>query len=156
MNDPLLDAMRAALTALLPGGAFLRRDRGPGLYVTDTPRLDPDGPWRAAAEAAGFRVEAARGLASLFPGEVWMDHLAARFPSPPNALCASMARFQSLPVDEASLRLFARGLKALESGDGGDMYEKSLRQRAAVCLRSEGGGGLYACALILYLLKGER
>ena len=45
---------------------------------------------------------------------------------------------------------------ALESGEGGDLYEKSLRQRAAVCLRSEGGGGLYACALILYLLKGER
>ena len=156
MNDPLLDAMRTSLTALLPGGAFLRRDRLSGLYVTDAPRRDPNGPWRAAAEAAGFRAEEGRGLASLSPGEVWMDRLAERFPSPPDQLCASMERFNHLPVDDASLRLFARGLKALESGEGVAFYDKTLRQRAAVCLRSGGGGGLYACALVHYLLKGDR
>ena len=30
-----------------------------------------------------------------------------------------------------------------------------LRQRAAVCLRTGGGGGLYACATMLDFIKGE-
>ena len=32
---------------------------------------------------------------------------------------------------------------------------QALRQRAAVCLRTGGGGGLYACATMLDFIKGE-
>jgi len=140
--------MRAAARALLPGGAFLRRDRGAALYVANAPGID----WAAA----GFLCREAGNLAFLTPGPVWLYRLEARFPQPPDRLCASFRRFRGEPDPEA-LGLFAAGAKALDGGSCDARYDQRLRQRAAVCLREHlPGGGLYACALVRYLIEKER
>ena len=93
MNDSLPEALRDAARDALPSGAFLRRDRGAALFITDAPRHRPQ-----------------------------------------------------------SLRLFALGVRILDGESGAEAYDRLLRRRMAVCLRS-GGGGLYACALIKYLIE---
>jgi len=140
--------VRGAATALLGAGAFLRRDRGAALYVTNATGID----WAAA----GFICREAGGLAFLTPGPAWLRRLEERYPEPPDDLCASFRRFQGEPDPEA-LSLFAGGVKALDGGRYDAKYGQRLRQRAAVCLREHlPGGGLYACALVNHLMEKER
>ena len=157
-------ALRQAARAALPEGAFLRRDRGDGLFVTDAPRRCPDGGWRQALREAGFAVEARDVLARLSPGPIWLKALEARFPGPPDAFCNSLFRFAGQDPEEESLMLFALGTRVLDGGDGDERFDHALRQRAAECLRLNGihpegptrGGGLYACALLHHLIEEER
>ena len=163
MDNPLSAALRAAAAAALPGEAFLRRDRDGALFVTNAPRLRPDGDWAGALNRAGFRCEARRGLLRLWPDETWLSRLEAGRRDPPDALCESLARFRGLAPEAESLALFARGARALEAGEGGPEYDRALRQRAAACLRLNRsapdkpirGGGLYACALLNHIIKEE-
>ena len=46
--------LRQAASAPLPPEAFLRRDRGDGLYVTNAPSVRPGADWAARLERAGF------------------------------------------------------------------------------------------------------
>ena len=152
MRDAFAAAVRAAARAALPENAFLRRDRGEALFVTDAPTRQPPEAWLRRVEAAGFECRVEGGLARLTPGNMWLARLEAAYPTPPDALCRSFARFAG-PADEAALRLFAQGLKRLDGGGGAD-HERKLRQRAAVMLRThQSGGGLYACALALYRIR---
>ena len=57
MDNPLSAALRAAAAAALPGEAFLRRDRDGALFVTNAPRLRPDGDWAGALNRAGIRSQ---------------------------------------------------------------------------------------------------
>lgn len=140
--------MRASARALLPAGAFLRRDRGNALYVANAPGID----WAAA----GFLCREDGGLAHLTPGPAWLSRLEALYPEPPDPLCASLRRFRGEP-DPAALALFAAGMKILDGGTCDVKYDQRLRQRAAVCLREHlPGGGLYACALVRNLIEKER
>ena len=156
--------LRQAARAALPAGAFLRRDRGDGLFIIDAPRRCPDGDWRPALREAGFAVETRDGLACLSPAPIWLKKLEARFPEPPDAFCASLFRFAGLAPETESLMLFALGARTLDGGDGNEGFNRALRQRAAECLRlnanrPEGptcGGGLYACALLHHLIEEER
>ena len=149
MADAFAAALRAAARAALPSGAFLRRDRGEALYVTDAPRRQSPEAWLDAVRAAGFECRIEGGLACLTPGAVWLQRLEAAYPEPPDAFCAAFRRFEG-PPDAEALRLFAMAMKPLDGGAPDPMYEKKLRQRAAVALRRhETGGGLYACALAL-------
>ena len=71
--------------------------------------------------------------------------------------CTSLRRFSGLPIDPENMKLFALIARRLD-GDGIVPMEKLLRRRAALCLRTGGGGGLYACAVLArskgdYLLK---
>ena len=150
--------VRAAAQSAVPEGMFLRRDRREALYVAGFTRPEgaaPDG-WQAALAAAGFLLAPRGNLTALTPGPAWLDRLEGRYPQPPDGLCASLRRFAGAPADDAALSLFAAGLKCLETAEDGRLYEKRLRQRAAVCLR-EGysGGGLYACALLAHLLRAD-
>ena len=145
-------AIRAAARALLPEGAFLRRDRGGALYVTDAPRFGKAVDWAGA----GLICREDGRLAFLTPGPVWLRRLEDLYPEPPDHLCAMLRRFGG-PPDDAALELFAAGVKLLdgEARDAG--YDRRLRQRAAVCLREHlPGGGLYACALVGHLMDKER
>ncbi|MDO4865978.1 MAG: hypothetical protein Q4C10_05435 [Clostridia bacterium] len=163
MNSFALE-LRQAARAALPEAAFLRRDRGDGLFVTDAPRRCPDGGWRQALREAGFAVETRDGLARLSPAPTWLKTLEARFPEPPDALCASLFRFAGRAPEAESLRLFALGARTLDGEGGDERFDRALRQRAAECLRLNGihpegptlGGGLYACALLHYLIEEER
>ena len=143
----LADALRAAARDALPRGAFLRMDRGDGLFVTDAPLRAPGSDWEAALARGGFQIRRRGGLAVLRPGPGWMAAFAKAHPHPPDFLCASLQRFDG-PPEEESLALFALGLRARGDARAAADFDKRLRQRAAVCLRAGGGGGLYACALL--------
>ena len=143
--------IRYAARALLPPGAFLRRDRGDALYVTDAPRRGADADWGGA----GFLCRTEDGLAYLTPGPRWLSQLEARYPEPPDPLCASFVRFTGEP-DAEVLRLFARAVKQLDGGVD-PHFNRQLRQCAAARLREHrSGGGLYACALANHLIEKER
>lgn len=133
--------LRKRVGDALPAGAFLRRDRGDALYVTDAPRLG------FADEVPGLRAEAADGLMRLYIKE----EILTECDFPPDGLALSLARFPQTPATDESLLLFTEGLKILEAPDeaGHLRYDKKVRQAAAVALRTGGGGGLYACALVL-------
>ena len=154
MNDPFAAKVRAAAQAILPPGAWLRRDRGDALYITDAPRRDPAADWPNRFELAGFGCRLEGGLALLNPGAAWLDALAAEYPEPPDHLCMTLQRFSG-PPDAASIRLFSRGLKALDAGVCDPGYDRAVRRRAAECLRAGGGSGLYACAILQHRLGRE-
>ena len=150
MNDFAAELRRAA-HGLLPPGAFLRRDRGEALYVTNAPQKGG----LANTTSSDFICHEANGLAHLIPDARWLQRLEALYPDPPDALCATFRRFTG-EIDAEALRLFARGMKALDAGTCDPQFSRDLRQRAAVCLREHlPGGGLYACALALYLMEKE-
>lgn len=154
----MIARLRAAARAALPKGAFLRRDRGDALFVTDAPRLCPDGGWRETLAAAGFLADEAGGLARLSPGPTWLQAMERQTPEPPNPFCASLSRFAGIEPEAESLALFALGVKALERPEDSPRFERRLRQRAAECLRMNAtnpihGGGLYACALLTTMTK---
>lgn len=134
MND-LCRALRAAATAALPPGAFLRRDRGNALFITDAPRIDPRADLTAALAEAGFACAGADGLLRLWPAESWLAQVEAATPDPPDDLCRSLIRFRGQFPDGASLGLFALGLRCLDGGEGAARFDRLLRQRAAQCLR---------------------
>ena len=153
--------LRNAARAALPKGAFLRRDRGEALFVTDAPRLSPDGPWRSALPAAGFLTRERDGLLWLIPGPEWLTRLEEAHPAPPDEFCQGFARFSGREIEPESLALFALGARVLDGGANDGRFDKRLRQRAAECLRIHPnpihpGGGLYACALLTHLIKEAR
>ena len=142
------EALRAAARAPLPPGAFLRRDRGDALFVTDAPRRGESVDWTEW----GFICREANGLARLTPGAVWLSRLERRHPEPPDFLCETLRRFTGTP-DADTLALFARIVKALDAGQCDPACARLVRQHAAVCLREHlPGGGLYACGLALYMM----
>ena len=159
--DSLTRVLRRAAAAKLPDRAFLRRDRGEALFVTNAPRLCPDADWPAVLSAVGFDTALSGGLLRLWPGACWLTRLEAAWPDPPDAFCASLRRFRGCAPEPESLRLFALGARCLDGGDGATRFDRLLRQRAAVCLRLNAtnphepplGGGLYACALLDYALE---
>ena len=146
-----LRQMRASARAALPPRAFLRRDRGEMLFVTNAPAFDP-----ALREIPGFIAERRGGLLFLLPDASWLRRWERRFPEPPDDLCAKLERFRGETPDQENLLLFARGAKLLDAGATPEdiaFYGRSLRQRAAVALRGGCGGGLYAAALIVFQLN---
>lgn len=155
MNKQFAERLRDAARAPLPEGAFLRRDRGDALFVSDAPRRCPQADWAVRFTRAGFRCEISDGLARLSPGAAWAARLEAAYPEPPDFFCASLKRFAGMPPDGEALRLFALGARVLDGGDGFSSFDRRLRQRAAEALRAQSpsiGGGLYACALTRYLI----
>jgi hypothetical protein len=133
--------LRTRVESALPAGAFLRRDRGDALYVTDAPRLG------FAGDVKGLRAEAAGGLLRFYIKEEILtacDFL-------PDCFALSLARLPKTPATGEALVLFTEGLKILEAPDAAGFvwYDKKVRQAAAVALRTDGGGGLYTCALVL-------
>ena len=164
MTADLARALRRAAAGALPDGAFLRRDRGDGLFVTDAPRLAPGGDWPDRLAAAGFCCRVNGGLARLRPGAGWLRRLEEDRPEPPDDLCAGLLRFRGLAAEEESLALFALGARALDAGGDPAPYDRLLRRRAAACLRLNRmnpldplrGGGLYACALLRHEFEGGK
>jgi len=157
----LARSLRTAAAAALPEGAFLRRDRGDALFVTDAPRISNRMDWAAVLFEAGFYCAESSGLLRLWPAEIWLTRLEAACPDPPDALCQGLLRFRGHRPDSESLKLFALGVRCMDGGNGATRFDRQLRQRAAACLRLNAmnpseptcGGGLYACALLDHELE---
>ena len=135
MHNLTVTLLRAAATAALPPGAFLRRDRGDALFITDAPRIDPGADRAVRLNAAGFTCAGSGGLLRLWPAEIWLTRLEEATPDPPDDLCRGLFRFRGKAPDGASLKLFALGMRCLDGGEGATRFDRLLRQRAAVCLR---------------------
>lgn len=148
----LPEQLRRELRELLPPRAFLRRDRGDALYVTDAPRFADARELCAALETAGFCCEPRREQLAIFPGVQRLIELERRCP-PPNFFCASLMKLRGLPPCEDALKLFAVGVRLLEHPEK-FAYARHARQLAALCLRTRSGGA-YACALIDFAMREE-
>ena len=131
--------------AYLPSGLNARRDRGEGLFIT-----------REAVQSPWFACERAGGVWRLWPTAA----LVAQYErtEPPDALSRTFLRFRGLPVEAESLALFCEGAKLAEAPEKARSaaLDKAVRQRAAVCMRLGGGGGLFACTILLNLIGGNR
>ena len=150
-----LDRMRKALRAALPEKAFLKRDRGDALFVTNAPVFDP-----TIVSIPGFILVPNGKLLQILPDAGWIAGI-EQHANAPDHLSASLLRFRDTEPDMENLRLCAQGLKLLDTGASTapneiEAFERSLRQRAALALRNAAsGGGLYAAALILNHLNHQ-
>ena len=151
-GDPIRE-MRARLRALLPPRAFLKRDRGDALFISNAPAVDP-----SFSGAPGFCCARRGALMTFLPDASWLVRLEARRRCPPDDLCAGLVRFRGAPVSHETILLFTRGTKLMELTDAPEAelaaYDRAVRQAAAAALRGGmDGGGLYALALIDYKLR---
>ena len=153
MND-LAQALRQAASASLPARAFLKRDRGDALFITNALRIEPDSQCRTQLKEKGFIIHETDGLIRILPGEEILLELERNHPQPPDHFAASLVRFAGQRPDSENIVLFAQGLRILDGDPPGD-YETRLRKQAAVCLRRHTCGGLYACALINHIIQKE-
>ena len=130
--------------ACLPPGVNARRDRGEGLFVV-----------RERVESPYFACAPAGDVWRLTPTEALLREY--ELEAPQSALSRTFLRFRGLPVEKESVSLFCEAAKLLEAPERARIValDRTLRQRAAVCLRTGGGGGLYACAMMLDHLKGD-
>ena len=151
-NEPSpLEMLRSELRPLLPERAFLKRDRGDALQITNAP-------------AFGFSPECLPGcilerrgpLLRILPDAQWVADFEAAIPEPPDHLSRTLMRFRSVEADLDNLRLFARIAKLMDAQPSPGEIEacdRALRKRAALALRGGCGGGLYACACVRALLN---
>lgn len=130
--------------AYLPPGVDARRDRGEGLFVA-----------REAVQSPYFACERAGGLWRLTPTQALLREYEQE--APQSALARTFLRFRGLDVEAESIALFCGAAKLLEAPERARLaaLDKALRQRAAACLRTGGGGGLYACAAMMDMIGGE-
>ena len=159
-NPSPMQAMREAIRPHLPPKAFLKRDRGEGLLVTNAPVFDPK-----LNEIPGFTLERQGSLLRILPDESWIIQLEQHFPEPPDFFSKSLLQFSGQWPDRQNLLLCVQGLKLLDEGSVPTpaeitVYDRFLRQRCAEALRGgASAGGLYAAGLILaqinILYKGE-
>ena len=147
-----LDRMRQALRAALPEKAFLKRDRGDALFVTNAPIFDP-----GLQSIPGFILIPNGKLLQILPDAGWIAD--PERAEAPDQLSASLFRFRGMEPDMENLRLCAQGLKLIDMGPSAppietETFERGLRSRAALALRNAAsGGGLYAAALINHIIK---
>ena len=135
-EDSILAALTAEARACLPEGAYLRRDRGDALLVTDADR-----------EVEGFARIPRGNLTALLPTP---ERILRYEQTPPaGAFSASLIRFRGQAADEKNALLFARGVK-LFGGTSSEFaaFDRAVRQTAAAALRTGDGGGVYALALL--------
>ena len=144
--------MRDTLRAALPEQAFLKRDRGDALFITNAPVFDP-----SIETIPGFILIPNGKLMQILPDACRIAGIELR--EAPDHLCASLLRFRGLEADLDEFRLCAQGLKLIDMGPSAaeneiEAYDRSLRQCAALALRGAAcGGGLYAAALINHDIK---
>ena len=147
---PPLDVLRRELRPLLPERAFLKRDRGDALLITNAPALG-----LAPEVLPGCILETCGTLMRILPDAQWVAEYEARIPEPPDHLSRTLLRFRGIEADMDNLHLFARIAKLMDAQPSPGEIEacdRALRNRAALALRGGCGGGLYACACVRALL----
>lgn len=147
----LIGRMREELRTALPPCAFLRRDRGEHLFVSNAPAFAKELP-----ALSGFIAELRGSLLAILPDGSWARELEMHGDAP-DQLSASLMRFQGMDADRAGLVLLGQGWKLIDMAAAANAnmdaevqaYDRALRRRAALALRGACcGGGLYAGALL--------
>lgn len=152
----LISRMREELREALPPRAFLRRDRGEYLFVSNAPGFAGERP-----ALPGFIWELRGPLLAILPDGSWAREL-EKDGDAPDQLSGSLMRFRGGEIDRAGLGLLAQGWKLADAAssvniDGILAYDRALRRRAALALRGAcDGGGLYAGALLNAWLRENR
>ena len=146
--ERLIAEMRAVLRSALPERAFLRRDRGEGLLISNAPVFAPE-----IGGIDGFILQRDGKMLRILPDEGWIERLEDAYPDAPDFFCETAMRFRGLKPDRENLLLFALGAKILDagasaSGEDRAAFDRALRQRMAAALRGGCGGGLYAAAIL--------
>ncbi len=148
--NPLRSAAQQRLADIR--GAFLRCDRGEALYITNAAvRSEKVIDWAAA----GFDAHMNGKMTFLVPKDEWIESFEEWLcPQVKDAyLQKSLANADFGSIEEADRMLWIEGIKQLEMRTNTD-YEKAVRQRAAVCLRTKSGGEtISVCALIADALR---
>jgi hypothetical protein len=152
--------MRAAARAPLPIGAFLRVDRGEGLYVSDAPMRGADA--RALVAALGradFDAWEARGRLHIAPRAAWMPRMTEAVGIPRDEQARLLARFEGRGTDARERAIWLDAVKFFEGyGADGARIERRIRQCAAAALRAKRGGEglLHAYAVLVGGLRAFR
>ena len=151
-----LDRMRQALRAALPEKAFLKRDRGDALFITNALIFDS-----SIISIPGFLLIPNGKLMQILPDAGWIAEI-EKHEEVPDHLSTSLLRFRSMKADMENLSLCAQGLKLIDMGQSVpaneiEAFDRSLRSRAALALRgAANGGGLYAAAIINHKIKSMK
>lgn len=133
-----MNALRELLFSL-PESAFVHRDRGSALYVTDAPKYGWSG------KLPGFSICLKGDLAFLTPDASGIGACGFLAEDAPERY----RRFRGDPSE--NIRLFTRIWKTYEAPEREELLrcDRMLRQGAAAALRGGPGGGLAVCAAIL-------
>lgn len=152
----LPETLRETLRPLLPDRAFLRRDRGGALFITNAPGFVDMDELTDQLQMRGFVCSHDNGFLRISPGPRHLTDFELAH-EPPDFFCQSLLRLRGASPSDDALSLFCRGIQLLESADPGSIavYLRQTRQLAALSLRNRQGGA-YACALIAHILETER
>ena len=135
------------LRELLPD-LRLRCDRGSGLYVTGDDCTDIPACFGVSKRGTLNVISLKKESADVFAG------LARKELSQISELTRLLEQRKNRPYSENELICLHTGIKILETGGRSiSDYEKLVRQTAAVAMRTNCGGLLYACALCTDLLR---
>lgn len=147
---------RELILPLLPGRAFLRRDRNDALFITNAPQFSDAALLTDQLQMRGFVCTPDSGFLHISPGPELLIQFELRH-NPPDFFCETLLRFRGESPSDDALKLFSRGVQLLENSDTGKLteYLRRTRQLAALSLRNRQGGA-YACALIAHTLETER
>lgn len=142
--------LRAAVRALLPGGAFLRIDREEALFVTDAPRRGAGPDLVEALEKAGFSACTRGGLLAMVPKDEWMPRLTEALGAPEDEQSALLKRLLKRSVSAQDRAAWICAVKCMECGCASAAAQRRIRACAAVALRTgRGGGALYHAYMVL-------
>ena len=121
-----------------------RVDRGGALYLSEVPMPG----FTAEARGARFALTPDTPLIEAF--SEWM-----RPKIEGDALTMSLMRLEFQTTDDVGLLVEGIKLLDISAPEGAvHVYEKKVRQRAAVCLRAKSGGGLlWLCAACIHLAR---
>ncbi|MGN0183982.1 MAG: hypothetical protein ACI4AL_02595 [Aristaeellaceae bacterium] len=151
-NEPSpLERLRGELRPLLPERAFLKRDRGDALLISNAPALG-----FSPEQLPGCIVKNRGMLLCILPDAQWVAEYEAAIPEPPDHLSRTLLFLRGVDADLDNLHLFARIAKLMDAQPSPGEIEacdRALRNRAALALRGGCGGGLYACACVRALLN---
>ena len=144
--EALVAEMRSVLRSALPEKAFLRRDRGERLFISNAPVFAPE-----IGGIDGFLLENDGKMLRILPDAGWIERLEDM--DAPDFFCETALRFRGLKPDRENLLLFALGAKILDAGSSASAedkaaFDRALRQSLAAALRGGCGGGLYAAAIL--------
>lgn len=146
-----LRTLLAMARSALPEQAFLKRDRGDMLFVSNAPTFAPE-----LTVVPGFSCERRGDLIYLLPEASWVVRWEGCLPEAPDQLCGSLLRFRGTTPNRDNIQLFARGAKLLDGRPSPgeiEIFDRDIRRRAALALRGGCGGALYGCAMLLHRMR---